>query len=99
MSKLIYIKNSSFVRAKLEEAGLKLCHCCTYKDAEWLDWNVLTKSVHGLGYDIYNEGSPSLTPEQVLAEVKKECGEWIECNSVAEFLDTIGYAPKQLTKE
>lgn len=45
-------KNTSELRKKLSELGCKICPCCYFKDAEWLEVYIRDgiKEMHGIGY-------------------------------------------------
>ena len=45
-------KNTSELRKKLAELGCKICTCCYFKDAEWLEVYIrdTIKEIHGIGY-------------------------------------------------
>lgn len=78
-------QNNEEVRKKLSEAGLKVCQCAKFFDADWLDYHPhITDSVHGVGYPY--EG---MTKEQTLALFMSENKPLIECKDVDEFIRTI----------
>lgn len=57
-------KNTSELRKKLEELGYKICKCCEFEDAVWLDNFIENGTIHGIGY--FDEIFPVQTVEEAL---------------------------------
>lgn len=78
-------RNSEAIRRKIKKAGIDVCICATFKDADWLDFHPnITNSVHGVGYP--HEG---MTKEETLAMFEYECEEPVYCKTVDEFIRLI----------
>lgn len=43
-------KNTKELRDRLEKLGYKICKCCEFEDAIWLNNYIPTSSIHGIGY-------------------------------------------------
>lgn len=79
---IILKENNEAIRNKIREAGIDVCCCAKFYDADWLDYHPsITKSVHGVGYPY--EG---MTKEQTLALYLEECKDAVYCKDVDEFI-------------
>lgn len=78
-------ENSEAIRKKISDAGISVCTCASFKDADWLDYStVVANGVHGNGYPC--EGmTKEETREMFLYEVKNP----IWCKDVDEFITLI----------
>lgn len=63
-------KNTPELRKKLEELGYKICKCCEFEDAVWLDNFIEDGTIHGIGY--FDEIFPVQTVEEALNMYLKE---------------------------
>ena len=94
MKTIILKQNSEAIRDKIREAGISVCCCARFYDADWLDYHPgLTKEVHGVGYPY--EG---MTKEQTLALFVHECQEPVYCKDVDEFIEKIKEEEKAIKK-
>ena len=92
MSRVIVLKqNSSEIRQKIEDAGIRVCICCSFKNAVWLVCHPESEAafdVHGVGYSDEN-----LPVEDELAFVEYDWKQYnvkvIECKDVDEFINRI----------
>ena len=86
---IILQNNSPEIRKKIEDAGIKCCICCSFKDAGWLDYNPgITKQVHGVGY-YDGELDFIKSKQQAYAFFLSECEDPLFCKDVDEFIETI----------
>ena len=85
---IILKENSEAIRNRIEEAGIKVCICASFKDSCWLDYHPgITDEVHGVGYfggEMFTESQ-----EEALALFMAECKEPFVCKNVEEFIETI----------
>jgi hypothetical protein len=88
MKTIILKQNSEEIRERVEDAGIELCICTTFKDACWLDYHVgLTTSVHGVGY--YGDDMGTDSQEEELARFLTEVKDPYYCKDVEEFVQKI----------
>lgn len=83
----VYKHNTETVRNALEKAGIKLCQCCSFKNAVWLSFSGVTDMVHGVGYSDETDGNR--TVDEVLTWFKKDCNDIYYCNSIRTFINSI----------
>ena len=63
-------ENSEEIRKKITDAGIHVCHCASFVDADWLDYHTLVANgVHGSGYP-YEGMTKEETRTLFLHEVK-----------------------------
>lgn len=72
--------NSSLVRKRLEDAGLKVCLCCAFDQAVWLHCcnTEMEYDIHGVGYP--HEEMDLYKVEEVLNQFISESGNIIDCD-------------------
>lgn len=74
-------KNTPELRKKLEDAGLSVCICTTFEDADWLScWG------SHMSYDVYPDGIDDLSKEAYQEDFIKEINPII-CESGDEFIN------------
>lgn len=103
MNKTFILKeNSEAIRRKIAEAGIFVCQCASFADADWLDYHTsISNGVHGNGYPY--EG---MTKEETRALFLHEVRNPVWCENVEEFIDRIkaheawvkGYLPDDAIK-
>lgn len=77
--------NSEEIRKKITDAGISVCFCASFDDADWLDYSTAVgNGVHGVGYPY--EG---MTKDETLALYKHEVKNPIWCENVDEFIRLI----------
>lgn len=86
MRKTIVLKeNNEAIRKKIEEAGIGLCPCASFKDSIWLDYSGITPNiVHGVGYPFECE-----TQEEHLKRFVEEVRNPVWCDNVEQFIKEI----------
>lgn len=78
-------ENSESIRKKITDAGIRVCICASFVDADWLDYStVVANGVHGNGYP-YEGMNKEETRAMFLHEVKNP----IWCKDVEEFIRLI----------
>ena len=78
-------ENSESIRKKITDAGIRVCICASFVDADWLDYStVVDNGVHGNGYPY--EG---MTKEETRAMFLHEVKNPIWCKDVEEFIRLI----------
>ena len=78
-------ENSEEIRKKIKDAGIDVCICASFVDADWLDYStVVANGVHGNGYPF--EG---MTKEETRALLLYETKNPVFCNDVDEFIRLI----------
>jgi hypothetical protein len=78
-------ENSEEIRKKITDAGIYVCHCANFFDADWLDYHTsVANGVHGNGYPY--EG---MTKEETRAMFLHEVKNPIWCKDVEEFIRLI----------
>lgn len=78
-------ENSEAIRKKITDAGINVCRCASFVDADWLDYStVVANGVHGNGYPF--EG---MTKEETRAMFLYEVQNPIWCKDVDEFIKLI----------
>ena len=78
-------ENSESIRKKITDAGIRVCICASFVDADWLDYStVVANGVHGNGYPY--EG---MTKEETRALFLHEVQNPVYCNDVGEFIRLI----------
>ena len=78
-------ENSESIRKKITDAGIRVCICASFVDADWLDYStVVANGVHGNGYPY--EG---MTKEETRALFLHEVKNPIWCKDVEEFIRLI----------
>lgn len=81
-------ENSESIRKKITDAGIRVCICASFVDADWLDYStVVANGVHGIGYFGEEVGTHSV--EEELARFLAECKNPIFCKDVDEFIRLI----------
>lgn len=82
---IVLKENNEAIRQKIRDAGIDVCNCANFIDADWLDYHPgITLSVHGLCYPY--EG---MTKEQTRAMFLCEEKDIVWCKDVKEFIETI----------
>ena len=78
-------ENSEEIRKKITDAGISVCLCAEFTDAEWLEYYTsIANGVHGNGYPY--EGMTKEEPRALfLHEVKNP----VWCKDVDEFINII----------
>ena len=77
--------NSEEIRKKITDAGISVCFCASFEDADWLDYSTAVgNGVHGVGYP-----DVGMTKEETLALYKHEVKNPIWCKNVDEFINLI----------
>ena len=77
--------NSEEIRKKITDAGIYVCPCANFVDADWLDYHTsVANGVHGNGYPY--EG---MTREETRALFLHEVKNPIWCKDVDEFIKLI----------
>lgn len=78
-------ENSEEIRKKITDAGIYVCPCANFVDADWLDYHTsVANGVHGNGYPY--EG---MTREETRALFLHEVKNPIWCKDVDEFIKLI----------
>ena len=78
-------ENSESIRKKITDAGIRVCICASFVDADWLDYStVVANGVHGNGYPY--EG---MTKEETRALFLHEVKNPVWCKDVEEFIRLI----------
>lgn len=78
-------ENYEDIRKKITDAGISVCFCASFVDADWLDFSTaVNNGVHGVGYPY--EG---MTKDETLALYQHEVKNPIWCNDVEEFIKLI----------
>ena len=77
--------NSEEIRKKITDAGISVCFCASFDDADWLDFSTaVNNGVHGVGYP-----DVGMTKEETLALYKHEVKNPVWCKDVDEFINLI----------
>ena len=77
--------NSEEIRKKILDAGIDVCLCAEFTDADWLEYHTsIANSVHGNGYPY--EG---MTKEETRALFLHEVQNPVYCKDVEEFIRLI----------
>ena len=77
--------NSEEIRKKITDAGIYVCPCAKFADADWLDFHTsVNNGVHGNGYAF--EG---MTKEETRSLFLHEVKNPVWCNDVDEFIKLI----------
>lgn len=77
--------NSEEIRKKITDAGISVCFCASFVDADWLDYSTAVgNGVHGVGYP-----DVGMTKEETLALYQHEVKNPIWCDTVDEFIRLI----------
>ena len=77
--------NSEEIRKKITDAGIYVCPCANFVDADWLDFHTsVNNGVHGNGYPF--EG---MTKEETRALFLHEVKNPVWCKDVDEFIKLI----------
>ena len=77
--------NSEEIRKKITDAGIFVCSCASFVDADWLDFHtIVNNGVHGNGYPF--EG---MTKEETRALFLHEVENPVWCKDVDEFINII----------
>ena len=85
--------NSEEIRKKIMDAGIHVCPCASFVDADWLDFHTsVNNGVHGNGYPY--EG---MTKEETRALFLHEVKNPVWCDTVDDFINEIKkwYASKE----
>ena len=78
-------ENSEDIRKRISDAGISVCYCASFVDANWLDYStIVDNGVHGNGYPF--EG---MTKEETRALFLHEVQNPVFCNDVDEFIRLI----------
>ena len=76
--------NNEAIREKIRNAGIDVCFCSSFSDADWLDYHTVVGTVHGNGYPY--EG---MTKEETRALFLHEVKNPVWCKDVDEFIERI----------
>ena len=77
--------NSEAIRKKITDAGIYVCLCASFADADWLDFSTaVNNGVHGVGFSF-----DGMTKDETLALYKREVKNPVWCNDVEEFIRLI----------
>ena len=77
--------NSEEIRKKITDAGISVCFCASFVDADWLEYSTAVgNGVHGNGYPY--EG---MTKEETRALFLHEVKNPVWCKDVEEFIKLI----------
>lgn len=80
-------RNSEEIREKIENVGIPMCLCSSFKGADWLAFHTsIGDKVHGIGYPMEEE---LMGGEEVKALFVKETKKPIWCDDVDTFIDLI----------
>lgn len=78
-------ENSEEIRKKITDAGITVCACASFVDADWLDYSTAVgNGVHGNGYPF--EG---MTKEETRALFLHEVKNPFWCDTVDDFINEI----------
>ena len=77
-------ENSEAIRQKIRDAGIDVCQCAQFIDADWLDYHTSVGGVHGNGYPY--EG---MTKEETRALFLHEVKNPVWCKDVDDFIAKI----------
>ena len=77
-------ENNEEIRRKIRDAGIDVCVCSSFYDADWLDYHTTVGGVHGNGYPY--EG---MTKEETRALFLHEVQNPVYCHDVDEFIARI----------
>ena len=78
-------ENSEAIRKKITDAGINVCLCASFTEADWLEYSTLVANgVHGNGYPF--EG---MTKEETRALFLHEVKNPVWCDTVDEFIKLI----------
>lgn len=78
-------ENNKEIRKRIVDAGIHVCICAEFKDADWLDYStVVGNGVHGVGYPF--EG---MTKESTMGLYLHEVKNPVWCSDVDEFINHI----------
>ena len=86
-------ENSEAIRQKIRDAGIDVCACASFYDADWLDYHTSVGGVHGNGYPY--EG---MTKEETRALFLREVKNPVFCENVDVFIEKILEFKSQNTK-
>ena len=75
--------NSSEIRKKIRDAGIRVCVCASFDSSRWLNYSTrVANGVHGVGgSDDFNE-----PVDVVLARFVFECNNPVYCENVDDFI-------------
>ena len=86
--------NSEEIRKKILDAGIGVCLCAKFTDADWLEYHTsIANDVHGNGYPY--EG---MTKEETRALFLHEVQNHVYCKDVEEFIRLIKEFEDRKTK-
>lgn len=78
-------QNTPEIRERIRQAGIDVCFCADFVDADWLDYHTaVANAVHGNGYPY--EG---MTKEETRAMFLNEVQNPVYCKDVDEFIKLI----------
>ena len=78
-------ENSEAIRQKICDAGISVCFCASFSDADWLDYHTsVGNGVHGNGYP-YEGMTKEATRALFLHEVRNP----VYCKDVDDFIEKI----------
>ena len=78
-------ENSEDIRKKITDAGISVCFCASFDDADWLDFSTaVNNGVNGVGYP-----DVGMTKEETLALYKHEVKNPVWCKDIDEFINII----------
>ena len=77
--------NSEEIRKKITDAGISVCFCASFVDADWLDFSTaVNNGVHGVGFPF-----DGMTKDETLALYQHEVKNPVWCKDVDEFINII----------
>ena len=77
-------ENNDSIRQKILRAGIGVCRCAWFVDADWLDYHTTIGVVHGNGY-----ADDGMTKEDARALFLHELKNPVWCKDVDEFIEKI----------
>lgn len=77
--------NSEEIRKKITDAGISVCFCASFVDADWLDFSTaVNNGVHGVGFPF-----DGMTKDETLALYQHEVKNPVWCKDVEELIRLI----------
>lgn len=73
--------NTHELRNKLKDLGYKICVCCEFKDAKWINNLIFNSTIHGIGYSDETRLLNNWTVEDELNLFLEENTRYIDCGT------------------
>jgi len=73
--------NTLELRNKLKDLGYKICVCCEFKDAKWINNLIFNSTIHGIGYSDETRLLNNWTVEDELNLFLEENTRYIDCGT------------------